>query len=157
MKEIIDSTPSLADDLKRLLGGEVRNFSCRLLASGSRMEILDVKFSLIRDAFDDIQGISLVGKQVKDEIKFRALFSLSEKEMEVLKLLLEGKKGSEIAETLGVSLRTVKYHNAGIYSKLHVRNRIELFRMLESYNLFPEQEAESVSFPLLLKKKKKIT
>ena len=79
MKEIIDSTPSLADDLKRLLGGEVRNFSCRLLASGSRMEILDVKFSLIRDAFDDIQGISLVGKQVKDEIKFRALFSLSEK------------------------------------------------------------------------------
>jgi DNA-binding CsgD family transcriptional regulator len=155
MREIIETTPSLSGDLERLVNGEIRDFSCRLLASGNRTEVLDVKFSLIRDAFEDILGISLVGKHVKDEIKFRALFSLSEKEMEVLKLLLEGKKGSEIAEILGVSLRTVKYHNAQIYSKLQVRNRIELFRMLDSYNLFPEQEAESVSFPLLLKKQKK--
>ena len=152
MREIIDNTPSLAGDLEHLLAGEVRDFSCRLMVSGNRKNVLDVKFSLIRDAYNDVQGISLVGKRVKDEIKFRALFSLSEKEMDVLKLLLEGKKGNEIAELLGISLRTVKYHNSGIYSKLQVRNRIELFRMLDSYNLFPEQEAESVSFPLLVKK-----
>jgi DNA-binding CsgD family transcriptional regulator/PAS domain-containing protein len=152
MREIINNTPSLAGDLKRLVTGKIHGFSCRLMVSGNGENVIDVKFSLIRDAFDDIQGISLVGKRVKNEIKFRALFSLSEKEMDVLKLLVEGKKGSEIAEALGISLRTVKYHNGGIYSKLKVRNKIELFRMLDSYNLFPEQNAESVSFPLLVKK-----
>ena len=69
----------------------------------------------------------------------------------MLQLLIEGKKGKEIAGHLGISLRTVKYHNSSIYSKLQVRNRIELFRMLETYKLFPDQKTESTSFPLLMK------
>lgn len=155
LKELIETTPTLSQDLEKLSRGEIRDFSCRLSVSGSREEVLDMKFSLIRDSFGDVLGIVLVGREVKDKVTFRALFSLTEKEMEVLQHLMGGKKTGEIAALQGVSPRTIKYHAAGIYTKLQVRNKIELFRMLGSYHLFPEQQAEQISFPLLQKTDKK--
>ncbi len=154
MKEMINLSPSLSTDLKRLVREEIQDFSCRVQAAGSKSVWLDLKFSLIKDAYGDNLGISLLGRQINDHIRFRALFPLTEKEMEVLQLLIAGRKGREIAEHLGISLRTVKYHNSSIYTKLQVRNRIELFRMLESYKLFPDRKTESTSFPLLMKNRK---
>lgn len=52
---------------------------------------------------------------------------LSSREMEVFNLLLDAVDRKEIAEKLFVSESTVKKHIASIYSKLDVKNRIELF------------------------------
>ena len=154
VRRIIDLSPSLSTDLERLTRGEIQDFSCRVQSPGSKQVYLDLKLSLIKDVYGDNLGISLLGRQINDSIRFRALFPLTERETEVLQLLIEGKKGKEIAGHLGISLRTVKYHNSSIYSKLQVRNRIELFRMLETYKLFPDQKTESTSFPLLMKNRK---
>ncbi len=49
----------------------------------------------------------------------------SNREIEVLALLLQGKSNKEIAHTLGVSNRTIEAHLSSIYSKLAVTSRTE--------------------------------
>jgi DNA-binding NarL/FixJ family response regulator len=50
---------------------------------------------------------------------------LSPREREILELLAEGFSNKEIAERLGVSDGTVRWHLRHVYNKLHVRSRTE--------------------------------
>ncbi len=61
---------------------------------------------------------------------------LSEREIEVMKLLEEGLSNQEIAARLHISLNTVKAHLKSIYGKLGVSNRVQAIakgRELELY------------------------
>ncbi|KAF1003460.1 MAG: Transcriptional regulatory protein DegU [Luteibacter sp.] len=50
---------------------------------------------------------------------------LTDRQMDVLKLLAKGKPNKRIATDLGISEGTVKIHLAAIFRALHVRNRLE--------------------------------
>lgn len=50
---------------------------------------------------------------------------LTDREMEVLRLMAEGLSNPEIAQRLVLATGTVKYYTAAIYSKLGVRNRVQ--------------------------------
>jgi LuxR family maltose regulon positive regulatory protein len=50
---------------------------------------------------------------------------LSERELEILRLIAAGRSNPEIAELLYLSLNTVKWHVKNLYSKLSVHNRVE--------------------------------
>lgn len=54
---------------------------------------------------------------------------LTDREYEVLKLLVDGLNNSEIAEQLFVSLGTVKFHVSNIFQKLNVDSRIEVVKL----------------------------
>lgn len=56
---------------------------------------------------------------------------LTEREKDVLKLLLEGKLNKIIADELGISMRTVELHRANIFKKMGVHNAIELAQRLK--------------------------
>jgi LuxR family maltose regulon positive regulatory protein len=60
---------------------------------------------------------------------------LSERELEVLKLLGTELSGPEIARELTVSLNTVRTHTKNIYGKLGVRNRRAAVRRAEELDL----------------------
>lgn len=60
---------------------------------------------------------------------------LSEREVEVLKLLADGLSNQEIAEKLIISLGTVKAHSSNIYRKLDVRNRAQAVMVAREMNL----------------------
>jgi len=64
-----------------------------------------------------------------------AVDSLSPREAEVLKLLVQGLTNPEIAERLSVSPRTVESHRAGVQRKLGVRTRAELARVAHEAGL----------------------
>jgi DNA-binding CsgD family transcriptional regulator len=55
---------------------------------------------------------------------------LSNREREVVKLLLQGKSNKLIASALGISDRTVEFHLKNVYAKYHVSSRIELILKL---------------------------
>jgi LuxR family maltose regulon positive regulatory protein len=60
---------------------------------------------------------------------------LSEREMEVLRLLITHLSRKEIADQLCVSLNTVRFHFKNIYSKLGVHSRSDAVRRAEELNL----------------------
>jgi DNA-binding NarL/FixJ family response regulator len=53
---------------------------------------------------------------------------LTPRELEVLKLIAEGKTSKEIAQTLVLSIKTVERHRADILRRLGMRDRVELTR-----------------------------
>ncbi len=53
------------------------------------------------------------------------MMELSEREVEVLKCLAEGMDNNQIAETLMVSVHTVKAHLCSIFAKLKVNGRVQ--------------------------------
>jgi DNA-binding CsgD family transcriptional regulator len=55
---------------------------------------------------------------------------LSNREWDVLKLLLQGKSNKQIAASLDISVRTVEFHLKNMYAKLQVRSRVELILKL---------------------------
>jgi LuxR family transcriptional regulator, maltose regulon positive regulatory protein len=61
--------------------------------------------------------------------------SLSERELEVLRLLRTNLTGPEIARELMVSLNTVRTHTQNIYAKLGVNNRRAAVHRAEALNL----------------------
>lgn len=54
-------------------------------------------------------------------------FGLSERELDVARLILDGRSNDEIAERLFISLSTVKTHVSRIFRKTGVKSRSELF------------------------------
>ena len=67
--------------------------------------------------------------------KWSAIDTLSQREKEVLRFLLENKKRKVIAETLFVTESTIKKHTAAIYRKLETANRAELFEKAKEYSV----------------------
>ncbi|MDP3443871.1 MAG: response regulator transcription factor, partial [Ignavibacteria bacterium] len=50
-------------------------------------------------------------------------YNLSERETEILKLLVEGLSNNEISDRLFISVITVRNHIGHIYQKLHVHSK----------------------------------
>jgi len=70
-----------------------------------------------------IQGYLEGKKTIKTDSSWD---TLSQREKEVLKLIAEGYKNKEIAEFLGVSLKTVEKHRANLMKKLDLHNAATL-------------------------------
>jgi len=62
-------------------------------------------------------------------------YDLTEKEREILAFLVKGLSNQEISNQLHISISTVKYHTANIFSKLGVRNRVEATTFALEHNL----------------------
>ena len=60
---------------------------------------------------------------VEIRVAARNAHGVSERELEVCRLIARGKMNKEIAEVLGISLRTVQNHIAHIFDKLGVHSR----------------------------------
>ncbi|MBC3875581.1 response regulator transcription factor [Undibacterium flavidum] len=59
------------------------------------------------------------------------LQSLSQREREVLELILQGMMNKNIADELGISMRTVEVHRAHIFDKMQIKSAVELAGLLK--------------------------
>lgn len=60
----------------------------------------------------------------------RALQELTEREHEVMRLVIEGRPNKAIADQLAISVRTVEVHRARVFDKMQVRSAVELANLL---------------------------
>jgi two-component system response regulator DctR len=56
----------------------------------------------------------------------RALAELTEREHEVMRLVIEGRPNKLIADALNISVRTVEVHRARVFEKMDVKSAVEL-------------------------------
>lgn len=59
-----------------------------------------------------------------------ALALLTEREREVMQLILAGKLNKQIAEELSISMKTVEVHRSRVFEKMGVKSAVELAGML---------------------------
>jgi len=59
------------------------------------------------------------------------LNTLSQREREVLERILLGKMNKNIADELGISMRTVEVHRANIFDKMQIKSAVELAGLLK--------------------------
>ena len=62
-------------------------------------------------------------------------FELTKREIEILRLVVDGRSNKEIAELLEKSVRTVETHRFNIMKKLHVKNIAELIKVAKEQKL----------------------
>ena len=62
-------------------------------------------------------------------------FDLTQRQLEVLALIVEGASNAEIAERLTISLPTARFHVSTILSKLRATNRAEAAALAVKYRL----------------------
>ncbi|MBI5014460.1 MAG: response regulator transcription factor [Deltaproteobacteria bacterium] len=70
-------------------------------------------------------SLALGSREDQTTVEQRSGSSLTHREDEVLRCIVEGRSSKEIAESLNVSPQTVKTHLHSIYEKLGVKNRVE--------------------------------
>jgi two-component system response regulator FixJ len=97
---------------------------------GPKEELLDaVKRALSRDVRERKQRVRL------QELR-RKFAELSERELEVLGHVVQGKLNKQIADDLGINERTVKLHRTNLTRSLQVQSVAELTRLTEELGLF---------------------
>jgi DNA-binding NarL/FixJ family response regulator len=72
------------------------------------------------------------------------LHELTSREKEVVKLIIEGKKSTEIADALFISVKTVNKHRSNILEKLNLKNLADLrhLRMYILGNILDDDKAQ---------------
>lgn len=63
--------------------------------------------------------------------------NLTPREWDVLQLMAEGKTNAEIAESLFLSLSTIKTHSSNLLSKMDVKNRLQAIEKAKRLNIIP--------------------
>lgn len=62
-------------------------------------------------------------------------YKLTEREIEVINLIWDGKTNKEISDILNITVSTTKFHIGNIYIKLNVNSRTQVFMLRDSGNV----------------------
>lgn len=73
-------------------------------------------------------------RRQRDQVR-QTLSELTEREREVMRLVIEGRPNKLIADALDISVRTVEVHRARVFDKMRVRSAVELANLLREQGL----------------------
>jgi two-component system response regulator DctR len=76
------------------------------------------------------QSASIVNAQQTRERLLQRLHELTERERDVMRLVVEGLPNKRIADQLEISVRTVEVHRARVFDKMEVKSAVELANLL---------------------------
>lgn len=83
-----------------------------------------------------------------DNTRARSLInSLTEREIDILRLMTQGLSNREIAEAVSLSFETVKWYNKQIYDKLGVANRVQAVSDAQALGLLQETAVKPTPSP----------
>jgi DNA-binding CsgD family transcriptional regulator len=134
--ELIEKNDDFRNKLEKLIKSRNNNFYYRLnYINGSDIISTDSYISKITDNFFDTSGFIIISKINKGKIIFQKLYKITEREFEVIDLILSGLSNEQIGYKLGISERTVESHCLHIYNKIGINDRMELFKICVEFDL----------------------
>ncbi len=77
-----------------------------------------------------LRSEAVLEARVNQRATQQALADLTEREREVMQLVVEGKPNKLIADALDISVRTVEVHRARVFEKMNVKSAVELANLL---------------------------
>ncbi|MFH2114707.1 MAG: helix-turn-helix transcriptional regulator [Spirochaetota bacterium] len=89
-----------------------------------------MRLTRIDDRFHDYYGVLIIIQDLASSRNLKEQFGLTEREIEVLALVVDDRSNQEIAAALGIGLRTVKSHLTHIFMKTKTRNRVGLVNLV---------------------------
>jgi DNA-binding CsgD family transcriptional regulator len=90
------------------------------------------------DTADRIFGLILITSRLNSEEKLlevRDVFGLTPKQYQLIVETPRGKTADDAAEAMSISIETARSHIRGIYAKLNVASREELFAKIRPFYL----------------------
>jgi PAS domain S-box-containing protein len=96
---------------------------------------MKTRMSRIKDRFGDFAGFMVIASEVKEIGHFQDYFKISNREMDVIELIIFGCTYRDVASKLNITEKTVESHLAHIYNKLGINNKIELIRVASEFNI----------------------
>jgi DNA-binding NarL/FixJ family response regulator len=88
----------------------------------------EVLFKAVRDASKGIKSYSPTIHNRLQSVGKKGNFPLSAREMQVLQLIAEGLANKQVADTLGISIKTVEKHRQSVMNKLMIHDTAGLTR-----------------------------
>jgi len=132
--KIIPEYESIGHKVNKLFEGRENSFNCRISYPGNNQKMyMNARFSAVKDRFNDILGILIIAKENKELKHLKISYNLTERQMDIITMVLSGLSNKELAGKLLISERTVENHLVNIYNKLGINNKIELYNMLQEY------------------------
>ncbi|MCB2114733.1 MAG: response regulator transcription factor [Rhodobacteraceae bacterium] len=144
------SGPQLVDEIARQGGGPAVMPPVIFLTGHADVPLAvqslkDGAFDFLEKPFNDNQIVDLALRAIElhrdraAELSTRADLAarfamLSDREVEVMNLILEGQLNKQIADRLGIAMRTVEVHRARVLQKTGARNSVELAQLRARLN-----------------------
>lgn len=133
MKKIFPDHQGIEKRVSAIMKTETTVFSHTGFLKTLRGNLLPVvtNFSLIHDSWGGGIGIlALISPQI-DLHEFIQRYSLSERQTDILRHIISGSSQAQTADTLCISLATVKTHTTSLYNRLGIGSRSELYALLQ--------------------------
>ncbi len=101
--------------------------------------VMDGGYWVGRDSVSDLLlALRTVGGP-QERVENLPAFQLTQRELQVIGLVVAAAGNKKIAETLAISEKTVKHHLTNIFEKLNVTSRLELALFAAHNNLIPKE------------------
>jgi DNA-binding NarL/FixJ family response regulator len=120
-----DETPVLDAMLAGACGYQLKDASAADLVYGVRAAAMGQSTISPRIAAHLVKRLRETAPPVTDATQDEQAGDLTTREVEILRLVAEGKENSQIAGELYISPKTVKNHVASILGKLSIENRVQ--------------------------------
>lgn len=106
--------------------GSAVNMTLNSTFSKSNHSLVKATVSGFLDRFGDTVGYIITVLHLQDRRCLLEARRITEREYQIIELIVAGNTNSAIASFLGITLRTAETHISNIYSKLSISNRSEL-------------------------------
>jgi DNA-binding NarL/FixJ family response regulator len=138
--DIVRNGETVRDRVDAYLKSDEESLFARISYITNAGDVLtDTHLSRIYDKFNDPSGFLVISRESKGKQQVQKAYRITDREFEVVELLLSGLPNKDIGEQLGISVRTVEAHCLHIYNKIGIKDRIELFTFAGEFNLLPKK------------------